>query len=309
MPIKRPDAIAYSEVTPESVMAARRRFLRLAAGSVAALALSDVQAAEKLAPALRSRFSADEPPTPYRHVTGYNNYVEFGSAKEDPAKLASGLRTRPWSVVIDGLVQKPRTLAIEDILKLAPIEERIYRLRCVEGWSMVVPWLGFPLSTLLKQVEPLGSAKYVEFTTVTQADVMPGVRRHTLDWPYHEGLRLDEAMHPLTLACVGLYGEVLPNQNGAPIRLIVPWKYGFKSSKSIVRIRYTEQPPQTTWSALQPSEYGFYANVNPAVDHPRWSQARERRLGEILKRPTLPFNGYADQVGQLYAGMDLRKNF
>jgi len=309
MPIKRPDAIAYSEVTPESVMAARRRFLRLAAGSVAALALSDLQAAEKLAPALRSRFSADEPPTPYRHVTGYNNYVEFGSAKEDPAELSSGLRTRPWSVVIDGLVQKPRTLAIEDILKLAPIEERIYRLRCVEGWSMVVPWLGFPLSTLLKQVEPLGSAKYVEFTTITQADVMPGVRRHTLDWPYHEGLRLDEAMHPLTLACLGLYGEVLPNQNGAPIRLIVPWKYGFKSSKSIVRIRYTEQPPQTTWSALQPSEYGFYANVNPAVDHPRWSQARERRLGEILKRPTLPFNGYADQVGQLYAGMDLRKNF
>jgi sulfoxide reductase catalytic subunit YedY len=309
MLIKRPDAIAYSKVTPKLTMAARRQFLRLAAGSVAALALPDLQAAEKLAPARQSPFSTDEPPTPYRHVTGYNNFLEFGSGKEDPAQLASGLRTRPWTVVVDGLVQKPRTIAIEDILKLAPIEERIYRMRCVEGWSMVVPWLGFPLSTLLKQVEPLGSAKYVEFTTVSQPDVMPGVRRGTLSWPYREGLRLDEAMHPLTLACVGLYGEVLPNQNGAPIRLIVPWKYGFKNSKSIVRIRFTEQPPTTTWSALQPSEYGFYANVNPEVSHPRWSQARERRLGEFSKRPTLLFNGYADQVGQLYAGMDLRKNY
>ncbi len=282
--------------------------MRLAGAAVAGLAL-DARAAEKLAIQVRSAYSTEETPTPYRHVTGYNNFQEFGPYKEDPAELAHGLRTRPWSVIIDGLVQKPKTLAIEDILKLAPIEDRTYRLRCVEGWSMVVPWLGFPLSALLRQVEPLGNAKFVEFTSVTQPDVMPGVRRHTLPWPYREGLRLDEAMHPLTLACVGLYGEVLPNQNGAPFRLVVPWKYGFKSAKSIVRIRYTETEPLTTWNALQPDEYGFYANVNPDVSHPRWSQARERRLGEFFKRPTQLFNGYADQVGQLYAGLDLRKHY
>jgi sulfoxide reductase catalytic subunit YedY len=301
--------IPASEITEKSVFAARRDFLRLAAGSVAALALPEALAAEKLAASLRSPFSTDEGQTPYRHVTGYNNFYEFGSDKEDPAQYAHALRTRPWTVQIDGLVRKPRTLAIEDILKLAPIEERIYRLRCVEGWSMVVPWLGFPLSALLKQVEPLGSAKYVEFTSAVQPEVMPGVRRRLLDFPYREGLRLDEAMHPLTIACVGLYGEVLPNQNGAPVRLIVPWKYGFKNAKSIVRIRYTEQVPPTSWNTLQPSEYGFYSNVNPEVSHPRWSQARERRLGEFTKRPTLLFNGYADQVGQLYTGMDLRKYF
>jgi sulfoxide reductase catalytic subunit YedY len=309
MLIKRPTPIPYSEVTPKSAMTARREFMRLAAGGVAALVLPDLQAAEKLPTGARSPLSTDETPTPLRHVTSYNNFYEFGSDKEDPAKFAHALRTRPWTVQIDGLVRKPRTIAIEDILKLAPVEERVYRLRCVEGWSMVVPWLGFPLSSLLKQVEPLGSAKYVELISASQPETMPGVRRHLLEFPYREGLRLDEAMHPLTLACLGLYGEVLPNQNGAPIRLIVPWKYGFKSAKSIVRIRFTEQAPQTSWNTLQPSEYGFYSNVNPEVSHPRWSQARERRLGEFSKRPTLLFNGYADQVGQLYAGMDLRKNF
>jgi sulfoxide reductase catalytic subunit YedY len=309
MLITPPAPTPASEITEKSVFVARRDFLRLAAGSVAALALPDALAADKLAASMRSAYSTDEAQTPFRHVTGYNNFYEFGADKEDPAQHAHALRTRPWTVQIDGLVKKPRTLAIEDILKLAPIEERIYRLRCVEGWSMVVPWLGFPLATLLKQVEPLGSAKYVEFTSAVQPEVMPGVRRHLLDFPYREGLRLDEAMHPLTIVCVGLYGELLPNQNGAPVRVIVPWKYGFKNAKSIVRIRFTEQMPPTSWNTLQPSEYGFYSNVNPEVSHPRWSQARERRLGEFTKRPTLPFNGYADQVGQLYTGMDLRKYF
>jgi sulfoxide reductase catalytic subunit YedY len=312
MLINRPLDIPPSELTPKSVFAARRKFLRLAAGGAAALVLPPIQAVgrgEQLAGTANSAYSTDEVQTPYRHVTGYNNFQEFGPHKEDPAELAATMRTRPWSVLIDGLVKKPRTLAIEDILKLAPIEERIYRLRCVEGWSMVVPWLGLPLATLLKQVEPLGSAKYIEFTSATQSDVMPGVRRRTLPWPYKDALRLDEAMHPLTLAAVGLYGEVLPNQNGAPIRLVVPWKYGFKSAKSIVRLRLIETEPITTWNDLQPDEYGFYANVNPEVSHPRWSQARERRIGEFLRRPTLPFNGYAEQVGQLYAGMDLRKFF
>jgi sulfoxide reductase catalytic subunit YedY len=310
MLIKHPDDIPPSELTPKSVFAKRRRFLGLSAGGAVSFALPVVaNSGEKLPVAVASPYSTGEDPTPYRHVTGYNNFVEFGSGKEAPAERAHRLRTRPWTISIEGLVKKQKTIAVEDILKLAPLEDRVYRLRCVEGWSMVVPWLGFPLSMLLNQVEPLGSAKYVEFESVVQPDTQPGVRFPLLDWPYKEGLRLDEAMHPLTLAAVGLYGELMPNQNGAPIRLIVPWKYGFKSAKSIVRIRFVEDEPRTTWNALQPQEYGFYANVNPEVSHPRWSQARERRIGEVLKRPTQMFNGYAEQVGQLYAGMDLRKHY
>ena len=307
MLIQRPHDVPPSEITPKSVFAERRQFLRLAAGGALALALSDAHAGDRLPAAAASPYSTPEEPTPYRHVTGYNNFVEFGSGKDIPAERAHRLRTSPWSVTLDGLVHKPRTLAIEDILKLAPLEERVYRLRCVEGWSMVVPWVGFSLSTLLKQVEPLGSARYVALESVVQPDTQPGVRLPLLDWPYTEGLRLDEAMHPLTLAAVGLYGEVMPKQNGAPVRLVVPRKYGFKSAKSIVRIRFTDKEPLTTWNKLQPDEYGFYANVNPEVSHPRWSQARERRIGDFLKRPTQLFNGYAEQVGPLYTGMDLRK--
>jgi methionine sulfoxide reductase catalytic subunit len=309
MLIHRPDDTAPSDITPRELFEDRRRFLRLTAATSIALLAPDSHAADKLPAAVRSPLSTEETPTPYRHVTGYNNFVEFGGDKEDPAAQAYRLRTTPWAVSLEGLVHKPKTVAIEDILRLAPLEERIYRLRCVEGWSMVVPWVGLPLATLLKQVEPLGSAKYIELVSVVQADTQPGVRNRLLEWPYAEALRLDEAMHPLTIVAVGLYGEVLPKQNGAPLRLVVPWKYGFKSAKSIVKIRFTEAPPTTTWNKLQPEEYGFYANVNPAVDHPRWSQARERRLGEFFKRPTQPFNGYADQVGQLYTGMDLRKYY
>lgn len=297
------------QITPRNVFERRRQLLHLAIACSATSLVPASHAADKLSFDSRSAFSSLEPPTPYRHVTGYNNFVEFGNDKEDPAEFAQRLRIRPWTVTIEGLVHKPKILAIEDILRLAPLEERVYRLRCVEGWSMVVPWIGLPLSTLLKQVEPLGSARYVELISAVQPDTMPGVRRRTLDWPYTEALRLDEAMHPLTLIALGLYGEVLPKQNGAPLRLVVPWKYGFKSAKSIVRIRYTEQRPETTWNKLQPDEYGFYANVNPEVSHPRWSQARERRIGEFFKRPTQLFNGYAEQVGQLYAGMDLRKDY
>lgn len=248
-------------------------------------------------------------PTPLRHVTGYNNFYEFGTSKEDPAARAHLLKVRPWAVTLEGLVRQPKTLALDDILRLAPPEERIYRLRCVEGWSMVIPWQGFPLSILLRQVEPLGSAKYVELVSALQPENMPGTRSRVLDWPYVEGLRLDEAMHPLTLLATGLYGQPLPNQNGAPLRLVVPWKYGFKSAKSLVKIRFVDQEPRTAWMKAAPSEYGFYSNVNPEVDHPRWSQASERRIGEFFKRRTLPFNGYADQVGQMYAGMDLKKHF
>jgi methionine sulfoxide reductase catalytic subunit len=309
MIVKRPVDILPSQVTPKSVFAARREFLRLAAGGAAALLAPPAKATDKLAIASRSPLSTDEEPTAYRHVTTYNNFIEFGNGKAIPAERAQKLRTSPWTVSLEGMVKKPKIVAIQDILKLAPLEERIYRLRCVEGWSMVVPWVGFPLSVLLKQVEPLGSARYVEFESVVQPDTQPGVRVPLLDWPYKEGLRLDEAMHPLTLAAVGLYGEVMPNQNGAPIRLVVPWKYGFKSAKSIVRIRFVEKEPITTWNALQPDEYGFYANVNPEVSHPRWSQARERRIGDFLKRPTQMFNGYAEQVGQLYAGMDLKRHY
>ena len=299
--------ILPSEITPHAIYTRRREFLQLSTGLVIAGLLPEAQA--KLGPGKASAFSTTETLTSLKNVTSYNNFYEFGTGKEDPAEYAHTLRTKPWTISIEGLVKKPRTLGMEDILKLAPLEERIYRLRCVEGWSMVIPWLGFPLASLLRQVEPLGSAKYVEFITALQPDTMPGIRRGILDWPYTEGLRLDEAMHPLTIMAAGLYGDILPNQNGAPLRLVVPWKYGFKSGKSIVKIRFTDSAPRTTWMKSAPSEYGFYSNVNPAVDHPRWSQANERRIGEFFKRKTLLFNGYADQVAQLYTGLDLRKYF
>jgi len=316
--IHRPD-IASSEITPRETWLDRRRFLGGAAAGALALAAGDLlvpttaQAAnaprEKLAGVKKSGWTVPETLTPYQDVTTYNNYYEFGTDKADPAENAHTLKTRPWTVRVEGECAKPATLGIEDILKLAPLEERVYRLRCVEAWSMVIPWVGYSLSELLKRVEPTGNAKFVEFTTLADPQTMPGVRGRVLQWPYVEGLRIDEAMHPLTLLTMGVYGEVLPNQNGAPVRLVVPWKYGFKSAKSIVRIRLVEKMPTTAWNRSQPSEYGFFSNVNPEVDHPRWSQAKERRIGEFRKRDTLPFNGYAEQVASLYTGMDLRKWF
>jgi methionine sulfoxide reductase catalytic subunit len=320
------------EVTPEALFQRRREFLKdtllFTATSVGVGASlvgllrggrSDPAAARATVPARpevgrldtvgRSPLSTAEPPTPLGAVSTYNNFYEFGVEKEDPADQAASLRTRPWTVTIDGEVGKPATLDADAVLRAFPLEERVYRMRCVEAWSMVIPWVGFPLAALLARAEPTSRARYVAFTTLLDPEQMPGQRRRILEWPYVEGLRLDEAMHPLTLIAVGLYGRVLPNQNGAPLRLVVPWKYGFKGIKSIVRIRLTADQPPTTWSAAAPAEYGFYANVNPAVDHPRWSQATERRIGELERRPTLPFNGYADQVAALYAGMDLRRNY
>ncbi|MDO9189838.1 MAG: protein-methionine-sulfoxide reductase catalytic subunit MsrP [Sulfurimicrobium sp.] len=314
MLIKRPSDILPSEITDREIYRSRRQFLQsvpaaLAVATLPGLFSTPVFAAEKLPGARKSPFSTGEPATPYKEVTTYNNFYEFGTDKADPARAAKTLTTRPWTVTVEGEVKNPRTYAIEDLLRLAPLEERIYRLRCVEGWSMVIPWQGFSLSELIRRAEPTGNAKYVEFVSLHDPKQMPGQRSGVLDWPYVEGLRLDEAMHPLTLLAFGLYGEVLPQQNGAPLRLMVPWKYGFKSAKSIVRIRLVEKPPVSAWMRAAPSEYGFFSNVNPAVDHPRWSQAKERRIGEFLKRPTLPFNGYGDQVAQLYAGMDLKKYF
>ncbi len=255
------------------------------------------------------QYVLDEPQTSYQAITTYNNFYEFGLGKDDPAKNAHTLKTRPWTISVEGEVSKPQTIDIDSLLKWFPLEERVYRMRCVEAWSMVIPWLGFPLAELIKRLEPTSKAKYIELTTLIDEEQMPGQRLPVLDWPYVEGLRMDEAMHPLTIIAVGLYGRTLPNQNGAPLRLVVPWKYGFKGVKSIVKIRFSEHEPITTWADAAPSEYGFYANVNPAVDHPRWSQARERRIGDIDRRPTLPFNGYAEQVASLYTGMDLRKFF
>ena len=308
---------APAEVTPRALYERRREFLKTAIGAGLASAIGDavLPALTFATPARlgegakRSALSTSEAQTPLKHVTGYSNFYEFGTDKADPAEHAHRLKTRPWTVTIEGLVKKPVTLDIEAILKLAPLEERIYRLRCVEGWSMVVPWLGFPLDVLLRQAEPLGSAKYVEFVTAVQPEAMPGVRSRVLDWPYVEGLRLDEARHPLTLLVLGLYGDVLPNGNGAPLRIAVPWKYGFKSAKSIATIRFVEHEPRSSWMKAAPQEYGFYSNVNPDVPHPRWSQAKERRIGEFMKRETLPFNGYGDQVASLYTGMDLKKHF
>jgi sulfoxide reductase catalytic subunit YedY len=254
-----------------------------------------------------------DPPTPWESATTYNNFYEFGTDKADPALHAHMLRPRPWSVDVGGLCQKPKKFDIDELVRLAPLEERVYVLRCVEGWSMVIPWIGYPLAALLKRVEPTSAAKYVEFQTLVDPEQMPGQKPSffgsSLDWPYVEGLRLDEATHPLTLLTVGMYGHVLPNQNGAPIRIVVPWKYGFKSAKSLVRIRLVADEPKTSWNRAAPNEYGFYSNVNPNVDHPRWSQATERRIGEFRRRKTLMFNGYADQVASLYAGMDLKKQY
>ncbi|XZG68971.1 protein-methionine-sulfoxide reductase catalytic subunit MsrP [Chitinibacteraceae bacterium HSL-7] len=306
MLIRTQNTILPSEITPHSVYLQRRTLMLGALAGALSLAVPQARAA--LA-ARKSKFSTTEEPNARDAITSYNNFYEFGTGKEDPARLAHTLKTRPWNVAVGGMAGKPRTFGIEELLKLAPLEERIYRLRCVEGWSMVIPWVGFPLASLLKQVDPLGSAKYVAFETLNDARQMPGLSRNVLDWPYREGLRLDEALHPLTILAVGLYGDVLPNQNGAPIRLVVPWKYGFKSIKSIVRITLTDKQPPTSWNRAAPDEYGFYSNVNPEVDHPRWSQAKERRIGELLRRPTLMFNGYADQVASLYRGMDLKRNY
>lgn len=322
MLIKKPNDILSSEITPKSVFLSRRKFIAGAAATGAAITAglylrnADGNKAEaagaKLNGIVKSQFSTTESPTSFKDITNYNNYYEFSTDKYEPNGLAANFRTRPWTVSIEGLVKKPKKIDIDAILKLAPLEERIYRHRCVEGWSMVIPWVGYPLSNLLNQVEPLGKAKFVAFETVFAPDQMPNQKRNVLPWPYVEGLRLDEAMHPLTILVVGLYDEVLPNVDGAPVRLAVPWKYGFKSIKAIVKIKLVESMPPTTWNISAPEEYGFYSNVNPTVDHPRWSQATERRIGDSLfarKHPTLLFNGYGDQVASLYSGLDLRKNF
>jgi len=318
MLIKRPSAILPSEITSPDLYLNRRQFMRAAAALSAATGLAatgiglspEARAATKLPDARKSALSTTgEDLTPLKDVTTYNNYYEFGTGKDDPSETAHKLRTRPWSVAVEGEVAKPRVFDIEDMLKLAPLEERVYRMRCVEGWSMVIPWVGYSFSELVKRVQPTSKAKYVQFTSLADPEQMPGIRMPILDWPYTEGLRMDEAMHPLTILCVGLYGEVLPNQDGAPVRVVIPWKYGFKSGKSIVKIRFVEEQPKTTWALANPREYGFYSNVNPQVDHPRWSQARERRIGEFGKRATLMFNGYGDQVASLYAGMDLKKYY
>jgi len=318
MPTRVP-RIAPSEITPPEVWFSRRTLLTgaLAAG-VSTLARTAEAAggppadAAPLAYTANPRYSVSEAPNKYEEITTYNNFYEFGTDKEDPSRNARYFRTRPWSVRIDGEAEVRGNFTLEDILKGQPLEERIYRFRCVEAWSLVVPWVGFPLSSLVARFKPTSRAKYVEFTTLYDPNRMPGERVSVLDWPYVEGLRMDEAMHPLTLMVVGLYGVVLPNQDGAPLRLIVPWKYGFKSIKSIVKIRFTESQPRTTWALATPNEYGFYANVNPTVDHPRWSQATERRIGApflAARRPTQLFNGYADEVASLYQGMDLRRYF
>ena len=305
-----------SEITPQSMYLRRRQWLALGlgalgAGAWGADAASGRPAALAAVPSKVAGAMTMEKPTAYKDATQYNNFYEFGLDKTDPARYAGSLRTEPWSVRIEGLVQQPQTLSLEALLKLAPMEERIYRLRCVEGWSMVIPWIGYSLAELLKKAQPLSGAKYVEFVSLADKTQMRGLGERVLDWPYTEGLRIDEAMHPLTLLAFGMYGEVLPKQNGAPLRLVVPWKYGFKSAKSIVAIRLTDKEPGTAWNKAARNEYGFYSNVNPDVPHPRWSQATERRIGEdglfAKKRKTLLFNGYEAQVGQLYAGMDLKK--
>ena len=319
MLIKKADGIRSSEITSKSLYLNRRKFLAGIAMAGAASATgaglrkivspsTTVLAGTKIDGVKKSPLSTTETITPYKDVTTYNNYYEFSTDKDGPSQLAKNFRTRPWKVKIDGLVDKKLELDVDTIIKMAAPEERIYRHRCVEGWSIVVPWIGFSLSELIKRANPTSKAKFVEFTTLYDPSQMPGQRRQVLDWPYVEGLRMDEAMHPLALLCFGMYGEELPNQDGAPLRLVVPWKYGFKSAKAIVRIRFTDKQPMNSWNVSAPQEYGFYSNVNPNVDHPRWSQAKERRLGEFFKRPTLMFNGY-DQVASLYSGMDLRKNF
>jgi methionine sulfoxide reductase catalytic subunit len=326
MLIKRnPDGIAIplsSEITPRAIFESRRTFIRqLAVGSIAGSTLASMvareafaqtPAAQKLAAKRNNSYVVMDKPTAVKDATSYNNFYEFGTDKADPAQYSGSLQTRPWTVSIEGEVKKPLTLDIDSLLKLAPLEERIYRLRCVEGWSMVIPWIGYSLAELIRKVEPNGNAKYVEFISLADKKQMPGLRSPVLEWPYVEGLRLDEANHPLALLTVGMYGDVLPHQNGAPVRVVVPWKYGFKSAKSIVKIRFVRDQPRTAWNLAAPQEYGFFSNVNPDVDHPRWSQASERRIGEdgffTRKRKTLMFNGY-DTVASLYTGMDLKKFF
>jgi len=322
MLIKRPADIKSSEITDEAVYLDRRRFMGGAAGLTAAAAsglllpgaasalVSDPKATGAALPGIvDGPFSTDEDLTPYKDVTRYNNFYEFGTGKRDPANNAGRFKPKPWKVKVMGECEKPGDYDLDDIIGQHALEERIYRLRCVEAWSMVVPWTGVPLGPVLKRFQPTSKAKYVAFRTVFRPTEMPGQQRGILDWPYVEGLRIDEAMNPLSLLAVGIYGREMPNQNGAPIRLVVPWKYGFKSIKSVVTIRFTEEEPPTTWNLSAPREYGFYSNVNPKVDHPRWSQRRERRIGDIIKRDTLMFNGYAEQVAGMYSDMDLSKNF
>jgi sulfoxide reductase catalytic subunit YedY len=323
MLIKEGSEIKWSEVTPQALYLNRRKFLAglAAAGAAGTFGLGLRKLAAPMAVMAdngpttgqiqglqKSPLSTTEKITPFKDVSNYNNYYEFSTDKYEPASLAKNFKTRPWKVTIDGLVKKKQVLDVDEVIKMASPEERIYRHRCVEGWSIVVPWVGFSLSELIKRAEPTDKAKFVEFTTILDPQQMPGQRGSVLEWPYVEGLRMDEAMHPLALLCFGMYGATLPNQDGAPLRVVVPWKYGFKSAKAIVRFRFTDRQPVNTWNIAAPNEYGFYSNVNPHVDHPRWSQAKERRLGEFFKRPTLMFNGY-DQVASLYTGMDLKKNF
>jgi len=319
MLIQPPPDIASSEITEERIFLNRREFIHTAAGATLGVATGglalgkDAEAMslgqEEIPNVQPGPFGTDEPKNSFEDITSYNNYYEFGLDKRDPSRNAHTLTTSPWTIRVDGHVAKPADYHIEDLLKGIHLEERVYRLRCVEAWSMVIPWVGFPLSTLINRFQPTSKAKYVEFTTVLRLSEMPGVRRPVLDWPYVEGLRMDEAMHPLTILAAGLYGKTLLNQNGAPIRLVVPWKYGFKSIKSIVRMRFTADQPRTAWNKATPNEYGFFANVNPTVNHPRWSQRSERRIGRFFRQPTLMFNGYDDQVASLYNGMDLRRFF
>jgi len=316
MLIKRASDIRSSEITPEPVYRSRREFLRTtAAGALGVYAgatlFDEALSAQAMIPGVKkSPLSTTEPTHSWEQVTQYNNFYEFGTQKSDPARYSGQLRVKPWTVKVDGLVDKPADYAFDDLVKPNQLEERIYRFRCVEAWSAVIPWLGFPLASVIERVKPQSKAKFVAFTTLLRPSEMPGQRVGSLEWPYVEGLRMDEAMHPLTLLAVGIFGKELPNQNGAPIRLVVPWKYGFKSIKSIVRISFVENMPPTSWNIANAREYGFYSNVNPTVDHPRWSQARETPLGSFIRnKPTLMFNGYADQVAKLYEGMDLRKYY
>ena len=315
MIIKNKQDIPSSEITDYEVYKERRKFMTSSIGLVSAATLMPIQSAvagyggKALNFNKNNSFDTTEKLTGYDKITNYNNYYEFGTDKYSPAKNAQALTTDPWSLKIEGEVEKPGVLHLEDILKKYTLEERIYRLRCVERWSMVIPWIGFPLADLIKQAKPTSKAKYVRFETLDRPSEMSGQRRRVLDWPYVEGLRIDEAMNPLTLMAVGLYGEMMPKQNGAPLRLVVPWKYGFKSIKSVVKMTFTDKEPVSSWTKTAPREYGFYSNVNPEVDHPRWSQRKERRIGDFLKRETLPFNGYAEQVASLYTGMDLKKHF
>jgi sulfoxide reductase catalytic subunit YedY len=320
MLIKKPNDIKSSEITPKDLYMNRRQFMRaasataLSAGAIwtgveSSFLPGEASAAQKLSPVRKGSHSTTEKLNSLKDITTYNNFYELGTDKSDPAENAKYLTTRPWTVTVEGEVKKANTYDIDALMKLAPLEERIYRLRCVEAWSMVIPWVGFPLNSLIKLAEPTGNAKYIQFVTLQDPKRMPGQRLPVMQWPYVEGLRMDEAMHPLTILSVGLYGEILPAQNGAPIRLVVPWKYGFKSIKSIVKIRFVEKQPPASWNLMQPQEYGFYSNVNPEVDHPRWSQATERRIGEFFRRKTLMFNGYGDQVADLYRGLDLKKYY